>query len=48
MVDKLVIQNAIAFLQRTELKGSEVEAYVAVSNALNAMLKDLDVQDNVK
>lgn len=33
-MDKQIVQAALELLKRTELKGGEVEAYVAVINAL--------------
>jgi len=38
-----VLNNLIAFLQRTDLKGSEVPAYISILNALqNPIQQDIE------
>ncbi len=42
------IKNTLVFLQRCDIKGAEVEVFVDVINALNAMTKVEDKAEEKK
>ena len=44
-MDKQVAQAALELIKRTQLQGAEVEAYVAVVNALQDILNQKEVEN---